>query len=60
MSAPASAPSAVPRPVLGIESSCDETGVALLRWEPQAPGHGLLAHALYSQVKLHAHWCARR
>jgi N6-L-threonylcarbamoyladenine synthase len=42
------------RPVLGIESSCDETGVAILRWEPEAPGRGLLAHALYSQVKLHA------
>ena len=47
-------PSPVPRPVLGIETSCDETGVALLRWEPKAPGHGLLAHALYTQVKLHA------
>jgi N6-L-threonylcarbamoyladenine synthase len=42
------------RPVLGIETSCDETGVALLRWEPAQPGHGLLAHALYTQVKLHA------
>jgi len=42
------------KPVLGIESSCDETGVAILRWEPEAPGLGLLAHALYSQVKLHA------
>jgi N6-L-threonylcarbamoyladenine synthase len=36
-------------PVLGIETSCDETGVALY-----APGRGLLAHALYSQVRLHA------
>jgi N6-L-threonylcarbamoyladenine synthase len=35
--------------VLGIESSCDETGVALYSTEG-----GLLAHALYSQVKLHA------
>lgn len=42
------------KPVLGIESSCDETGVALLRWEPAAPGRGLLAHTLYSQIKLHA------
>ncbi|OOG54191.1 tRNA (adenosine(37)-N6)-threonylcarbamoyltransferase complex transferase subunit TsaD [Rhodanobacter sp. B05] len=40
--------------VLGIETSCDETGVALLRWEPEAPGRGLLAHTLYSQIKLHA------
>ncbi len=42
------------KPILGIESSCDETGVALLRWEPNAPGRGLLAHTLYSQIKLHA------
>ncbi len=35
--------------MLGIESSCDETGVALYE-----PGRGLLAHALYSQVDLHA------
>ncbi len=42
------------RPILGIETSCDETGVALLRWEPDAPGRGLLAHTLYSQIKLHA------
>ncbi|MDR2165194.1 MAG: tRNA (adenosine(37)-N6)-threonylcarbamoyltransferase complex transferase subunit TsaD [Zoogloeaceae bacterium] len=35
--------------VLGIESSCDETGVALHDTE-----HGLLAHALHSQVALHA------
>jgi N6-L-threonylcarbamoyladenine synthase len=39
------------RPVLGIESSCDETGVALYQ-----PGRGLLAHALYSQVALHAEY----
>jgi N6-L-threonylcarbamoyladenine synthase len=44
----------VTKPVLGIETSCDETGVALLRWEPEAPGRGLLAHTLYSQIKLHA------
>lgn len=35
--------------VLGIETSCDETGLALYDSE-----HGLLAHALYSQVALHA------
>jgi len=44
------------KPVLGIESSCDETGVALLRWRPDAPGRGLLAHALYSQIRLHAEY----
>ena len=38
-------------PVLGIESSCDETGVAVY-----ASGRGLLAHALYSQVALHAEY----
>lgn len=35
--------------VLGIESSCDETGVALYHSE-----QGLLAHRLYSQIPLHA------
>ncbi len=37
--------------VLGIETSCDETGVALYDGE-----RGLLAHALYSQVGLHARY----
>lgn len=46
----------VMKPVLGIETSCDETGVALLRWEPATPGRGLLAHTLYSQIKLHAEY----
>src|SRR5688500_19626207 len=35
--------------VLGIETSCDGTGVAV--W---ASGQGLLAHALFSQIPLHA------
>jgi N6-L-threonylcarbamoyladenine synthase len=35
--------------VLGIETSCDETGVAVYDSE-----QGLLAHALHSQVELHA------
>jgi N6-L-threonylcarbamoyladenine synthase len=38
--------------VLGIESSCDETGVALAR----AEGSGvprLLSHALFSQIDMH-------
>ena len=38
--------------VLGIESSCDETGVALVQWEGQAVPT-LLAHALYSQIEMH-------
>jgi N6-L-threonylcarbamoyladenine synthase len=37
--------------VLGIESSCDETGIALYDTE-----RGLLAHALHSQVKMHAEY----
>lgn len=35
--------------ILGIETSCDETGIAIFDDEK-----GLLAHELYSQVKLHA------
>ncbi|MBF9267252.1 tRNA (adenosine(37)-N6)-threonylcarbamoyltransferase complex transferase subunit TsaD, partial [Acidovorax cattleyae] len=39
--------------ILGIESSCDETGVALVR----APADGgvptLLSHALHSQIDMH-------
>ena len=37
--------------VLGIESSCDETGIALYDTE-----HGLLSHAIYSQVAMHAEY----
>lgn len=37
--------------VLGIETSCDETGVALFDGTS-----GLLAHAIYSQVELHAEY----
>ncbi len=35
--------------ILGIETSCDETGIAIYD-----DTQGLLAHQLYSQVKLHA------
>lgn len=35
--------------VLGIETSCDETGIAI--YDDKL---GLMSHALYSQVKLHA------
>src|ERR1700761_263222 len=34
--------------VLGVESSCDETGMALYD-----TGRGLLSHALHSQVAMH-------
>ena len=37
--------------VLGIETSCDESGVALYHTE-----RGLLAHALHSQVAMHAEY----
>lgn len=37
--------------VLGLETSCDETGVALYHGQ-----RGLLAHALHSQVALHAEY----
>ena len=39
----------LPMIILGIETSCDETGVALYCSE-----RGLVAHALHSQVDLHA------
>lgn len=37
--------------VLGIETSCDETGIALYD-----TSRGLLAHALHSQVEMHAEY----
>ncbi|MBS0213589.1 MAG: tRNA (adenosine(37)-N6)-threonylcarbamoyltransferase complex transferase subunit TsaD [Proteobacteria bacterium] len=39
------------RPILGIETSCDETGVAVYDLAT-----GLRAHALYSQIALHAQY----
>ena len=38
--------------VLGIESSCDETGIALYDYDKKE----LLADALYSQIKLHQNY----
>ena len=39
--------------ILGIETSCDETGVAL--YDTNMPsGFGLLSHALHSQIAMHA------
>ena len=37
--------------ILGIESSCDETGIAIYD-----EAKGIIAHQLYSQVKLHAEY----
>lgn len=36
---------------LGIESSCDETGIGLYSQQ-----HGLIAHRLFSQVEIHAEY----
>ena len=38
----------LPSLILGIETSCDETGIALYHTE-----RGLLGHTLYSQVRMH-------
>ena len=40
---------AKPLRILGIETSCDETGIAIYDNE-----QGIIAHQLYSQVKVHA------
>ena len=37
--------------ILGIESSCDETGIALYQ-----TGRGLLAHALHTQIAMHSEY----
>ncbi len=41
--------------ILGIETSCDETGVAVYDTTLSGPA-GLLAHGLYSQIALHAQY----
>ena len=44
--------------ILGIETSCDETGIALYDsvLGRDHPAHGLLAQALHSQVAMHEHY----
>ncbi|UAJ65644.1 tRNA (adenosine(37)-N6)-threonylcarbamoyltransferase complex transferase subunit TsaD [Candidatus Schneideria nysicola] len=37
--------------ILGIETSCDETGIAIY-----SAIHGLIANQLYSQIELHKHY----
>jgi N6-L-threonylcarbamoyladenine synthase len=39
--------------ILGIESSCDETGVALVEWHQGQALPQLRAHALHSQIAMH-------
>ena len=46
---PSFAKPGTPGAVLGVETSCDETGVAV--YDPRG---GLLAHVLYSQIRMHA------
>ena len=41
----------IPQLVLGIESSCDETGIALYHQE-----RGLIAHTLYTQAAMHSEY----
>ena len=51
--APEQAPLKLPvMRILGIESSCDETGVALVETTGKAMPR-LLSHALYSQIEMH-------
>jgi len=42
--------------VLGIETSCDETGVAVYETSDDGRAGALRAHALYSQIALHAEY----
>jgi len=56
MSGVETATAAAPLRVLGIESSCDETGVALVELPEGVDGAAaprLLAHALHSQIEMH-------
>ena len=43
----------IPTNILGIESSCDETGVALVQCGVSGEVPRLLAHALHSQIDMH-------
>ena len=52
ISAPLPKPYTRPMLVLGIESSCDETGVALVETRADAAPR-LMSHALYSQIAMH-------
>jgi len=51
---PAESASLFSGPVLGVETSCDETGVAVFDPARIDPAKGLLAHTLYSQIRMHA------
>ena len=40
--------------VLGLETSCDETGLAFDSEQMSSANHGLVGQVLYSQIELHA------
>ena len=40
--------------VLGLETSCDETGLAIYDSQMNGGQGGILAQVLYSQIQLHA------
>ena len=41
--------------VLAVETSCDDTGVAILKYKKNSPPE-LLANLISSQIKIHAPW----
>lgn len=45
--------------VLGLETSCDETGLAIYDSELNDGKGGVLAQVLYSQIELHATYGGR-
>ncbi|BDH58905.1 hypothetical protein MTP03_38440 [Tsukamurella sp. PLM1] len=48
--------------VMGVESSCDETGVGIVDWDPQSRTAVLLADEVASSQDEHARygeWCPR-
>ena len=45
-----------PRVILGIESSCDDTAVAVVRARPGTPAGEILASVVEGQDALHAEW----
>ncbi|HYC83135.1 MAG TPA: hypothetical protein VEB60_01135, partial [Candidatus Paceibacterota bacterium] len=44
--------------ILAIETSCDETGISIIDCKGglEAPAFSVLAHAISSQIELHAQW----
>ena len=42
--------------ILAIETSCDDTGIAILEYKPQKNQLKILANLVSSQIKIHAPW----